>query len=115
MLTLSELIGKFGANGVIRIDAGNGCAGPVWCAWDDDLAGEIGGHEMSQVDPDGRAYDDDDNERTYRQEAAYVVGDYDSDEMCASRWIHGGNGYICTGLFFSHKNKQEGKNETRLY
>ena len=99
MLTLSDLIDKFGANGVIRIDAGNGCAGPMWCAWDDDLAGEIGGLEMSSVDPDGRAYEDGDNERTYKQEAIYVIGDYDSDEMYASRWIHGGNGYMYRFIF----------------
>lgn len=99
MLTLSGLIDQFGANGVIRIDAGNGSAGPMWCAWDDDLAGEIGCLEMSKVDPDDRAYDDDDNARTYKQEAVYVIGDYDSDEMYASRWIHGGNGYMYRFIF----------------
>lgn len=99
MLTLSDLIDQFGANGVIRIDAGNGSAGPMWCAWDDDLAGEIGGLEMSKVDPYDRAYDDDDNERTYKQEAVYVIGDYDSDEMYAARWINGGNGYMYRFIF----------------
>ncbi|NCC05838.1 MAG: XRE family transcriptional regulator [Proteobacteria bacterium] len=99
VLTLSNLIDQYGANGVIRIDEGNGCAGPMWCAWDDDLAGEIGGMEVSQVDPDSRAYDDGDNDRTYRQEAVHVIGDYDGDDMYASRWINGGNGYRYRFIF----------------
>lgn len=54
---LRDLIDEFGATGVIRIDAGNGSAGPTWIEWDDNMDIELGDTLMYPVNPSDRAYE----------------------------------------------------------
>lgn len=89
--TLRELMGEYGANGVIRIDAGNGSAGPAWIDWDDEMDQALGDVVMMPANPTDRAYEDNDCNDTIRDEAQYVVSDYDSDEVWASNWIEDDN------------------------
>lgn len=88
--TLRDLINEHGANGVIRIDAGNGSAGPMWADWDDDIDSEYGDIVMHEVDKNYNAYTDGDDNHTssFLQVAHYVVPDYTTDDtMYASDWI----------------------------
>ena len=89
--TLRELIEEYGANGVIRIDAGNGSAGPAWIEWDKEMDQILGGIVMTTADPQGLAYEDADNADTIADEALQVVSDYSCDEMWASDWIEDDN------------------------
>ena len=92
MATLRELVDEFGANGVIMIDAGNGCAGPAWIEWDEEIDAELGDVEMLPVTTDAPAYEDDENEDTILDVAKYVIRDYSTDgEMYASEWIEDDN------------------------
>jgi hypothetical protein len=87
-INLSTLIDRYGANGVIRIDAGNGSAGPVWIEWGDEMKKEIGKIKMIPVNPTDRAYEDGDIDDTIEQEAKRVIPDYSYDPtMYASEWI----------------------------
>ena len=99
--TLLELIEEYGANGVIRIDAGSGSAGPAWIEWDDEMADEIGDVVMHGVNPQDDAYADPDDEYYGRRNpqddtieaiAKLVVRDYSVGEMWASAWITDGDG-----------------------
>ena len=45
-INLATLIDRYGANGVIRIDAGNGSAGPAWIEWDNEIKKEFGKIKM---------------------------------------------------------------------
>ena len=95
MKTLRELVEGFGANGVIRIDDGNGCAGPAWIEWADDIDAELGDVEMFPAKADDRAYEGDDeyaNKDTLETVAKYVIRDYCTDDMFASEWIEDGQG-----------------------
>lgn len=88
-INLSTLIDRYGANGVIRIDAGNGSAGPAWIEWDKEIAKEIGKVKMIPVAATSKAYEDDDDNSTIEHEAKYVIPDYSCDDntMYASEWI----------------------------
>ena len=90
-MILSELVDEYGANGVIRIDEGQGSAGPSWidwCADDTDLMDEIADVEMTEVNPRVKAYPEDSNQTaTYYQVVRYVIPDYETDIMYASDWI----------------------------
>jgi hypothetical protein len=85
--TLRELVEEYGANGCIRIDDGNGSAGPCWLTWDKDLDAKLGDTEMHVVAKSLRAYKDKDNHETIIQIAKFVVANYDTDIMHASDWI----------------------------
>jgi hypothetical protein len=89
--TLRELVNESGANGIIRIDAGNGSAGPMWIGWDDAIDAAIGGTEMLRVNRNYNAYDnggDDNHIQTFYQAARQVVPDYDGKSpLWASDWI----------------------------
>lgn len=74
-MTLRDLVNEYGANGVIRIDAGNGSAGPCFLPWDE-VADDLGDTEMvpiadAALDNDARLVMDDET---------YVV-------IYASDWI----------------------------
>ena len=102
MKTLGELVEEFGANGVIRIDAGNGCAGPAWIEWDDGIDEEMGDIEMFPVNGSDRAYEGDDeyaNKDTIEDVAKYVIRDYSTEEMYASEWVDDGDGYWFRVIF----------------
>ena len=78
MATLRTLIEEFGANGCVREDRGNGCAGPVWVREDD-----LGDTEMTLIDV-----------AEYRDAvAAYKTIMQAEMPFYASAWIDGGNGY----------------------
>lgn len=49
--TLRQLVAEYGANEVLRIDAGNGCAGTMWLDWDTDLDDQLGDTPMSLASP----------------------------------------------------------------
>jgi hypothetical protein len=52
MEKLGKLINELGANGVVRIDEGNGSAGPTWCDWGDDMQKKYGSVVMMPVTDD---------------------------------------------------------------
>ena len=81
MATLRNLIEEFGANGCVREDRGNGCAGPVWVREDD--LGELDATEMTAIDVT------EDREAV----AAYQAVMQAEMPFYASAWIDGGNGY----------------------
>jgi hypothetical protein len=83
--TLRDLIDQSGANGVIRIDDGNGSAGPMWIDWDEEMSELLGDTEMLSVNHNYRAYPD--QATTYAQAARHVIPDYAITEMHASAWI----------------------------
>jgi len=88
MTTLRELVEEFGANGVIRIDAGNGSAGPAWIEWTEEDAEELGDTEMTLVAGDARAYEDDSGHQdTVAEVAKHIIAGYSSDELYVSEWI----------------------------
>ena len=92
MTTLSNLINKYGGNGYIRIDDGNGSAGPSWIEWDEDITAEYGDTEMAEVEKNTLAYGDTEREETLIQVATYVIPDYTTDElMFVSDWIEDDN------------------------
>jgi hypothetical protein len=92
--TLRDLVDEFGANGVIRIDDGQGSAGPVWIEWDEMIDTDLGGTKMYPAKVSDRAYDDDNSSaKTLEDVAKYIIRDYSTDELYASEWIDGGNGY----------------------
>ncbi len=95
MKTLRELVEEFGANGVIRIDDGNGCAGPAWIEWADDIDAALGDVEMFPATGSDRAYEGDgeySSKDTLETVAKYVIRDYSTEEMYASEWIGAGEG-----------------------
>lgn len=85
--TLRDLINEHGANGVIRIDDGNGSAGPMWVDWDDDTDAMLGDTEMTLTPSNTLAYNDPDNSETIADEADYVSPGYDDVTMYVSDWI----------------------------
>jgi len=88
-ITLQDLIDEHGATGVIRIDAGNGSAGPVWVEWDDDTARDMGDVEMTRVAATDPAYEDADVTDTILDAMRDVLGkEHDGGgEIYASEWI----------------------------
>lgn len=74
--TLRELVDEYGANGVIRIDAGNGSAGPMWIEWDDETDEQIGDVEMIPV-----------NDPEMDSDARLVMDDPTYHAEYASEWI----------------------------
>lgn len=89
-INLSTLIDRYGANGVIRIDAGNGSAGPAWIEWDKEIAKKIGKIKMIPQNRNINAYQATDNQsQSLLQVARYVISDYscDNNTMYASEWI----------------------------
>jgi hypothetical protein len=98
--TLRDLVEEFGGNGVIRIDDGQGSAGPAWLEWDEALDKALGEPEMHPAKITDRAYDsDNDSTKTLEDIAKYVVRDYSTDEMYASDWLDGDEGYFYRLVF----------------
>ena len=91
-INLSTLIDRYGANGVIRIDAGNGSAGPAWIEWDDEIKKEFGKIKMLPINKNHNVYSDggdDNHSQSALNVAKYVIRDYSCDDntMYASEWI----------------------------
>lgn len=89
MATLRELIQERGATGCIRIDAGNGCAGPVWIDWDIEMDGTLGDIKMTMCKSTDKAYEEKENKETLIGVAKSIVSDYASDAIYASNWLMG--------------------------
>jgi len=91
-INLATLIDRYGANGVIRIDAGNGSAGPAWIEWDDEIKKEFGNIKMLPINKNHNVYSgggDDNHSQSALNVAKYVIRDYSCDDntMYASEWI----------------------------
>jgi len=90
-ITLRELIDQYGANGVIRIDAGNGSAGPAWIDWEEDIDNLIGGTIMSKENKNKNAYQEDcEIKQSLLQVVKHVIHDYavdDDNTLYVSAWI----------------------------
>jgi hypothetical protein len=90
-INLSTLIDRYGANGVIRIDAGNGSAGPAWIEWDDEIKKEFGNIKMLPINKNHNVYSgggDDNHSQSALNVARHVIRDYSCDNtMYASAWI----------------------------
>ena len=101
--TLRELVDDAGANGFILIDDGNGSAGPGWIDWSDEIDAVYGNTIMMQANTTDKAYEQNndgyDSDKTVGDVAKYVVRDYSTDEMYASDWIAGDNGYTYRIIF----------------
>jgi len=78
MKTVRYLMEESGGNGIIRIDAGNGSAGPVWLDWED-CKDDIGHIAMTPVNGD----------ETLNAIARDVLNQPDYDVTYASDWIVG--------------------------
>jgi len=87
-LTLRQLIDKLDARGLVRIDDGNGSAGPLWIAWDDDVDQLLGDVVMHPVRHDDKAYEGN-KEGSTKEVCLTVATDYWSSIMYASDWIDG--------------------------
>ena len=81
-MKLKDIIDEYQANGFISSDAGNGCSGPKWVAWDDDIAAEYGNIEMEKG---VTAYD--------IMNARMVMNDSKFRPEYRSEWIEQENGY----------------------
>lgn len=91
-INLATLIDRYGANGVIRIDAGNGSAGPAWIEWDDEIKKEFGNIKMLPINKNHNVYSgggDDNHSQSALNVAKYVIRDYSCDDntMYTSAWI----------------------------
>jgi len=89
-INLATLIDRYGATGVIRIDAGNGSAGPAWIEWDDEIKKEFGKIKMLPINTHQNVYSDggDDNQsQSALNVARHVIRDYSCNTMYASAWI----------------------------
>lgn len=91
-INLSTLIDRYGANGVIRIDAGNGSAGPAWIEWDNETKKEFGKIKMLPINKNHNVYSgggDDNHSQSALNVAKHVIRDYSCDDntMYASEWI----------------------------
>lgn len=101
--TLRELVDDAGANGIIIIDDGNGSAGPNWSDWSDEIDAAYGDVVMTPAKANDLAYvqngDGYDSSKTIGDVAKYVVRDYSIEDMWASEWIAGDNGYSYRIIF----------------
>lgn len=91
-INLSTLIDRYGANGFIRIDAGNGSAGPAWIEWDNKINKEFGKIKMLPINKNHNVYSDggdDNHSQSALNVAKHVIRDYSCDDntMYASEWI----------------------------
>jgi hypothetical protein len=86
-MTLRELVNEYGANGVIRIDAGNGCGGPTWVDWDKDADRDLGDIDMIEHKSSDAAYEEDGHSETLMEAAEMANPGYESDTIFASSWI----------------------------
>lgn len=93
MTTLSNLMDEYGGNGYIRIDSGNGAAGPSWIEWNSGIEAICGDIEMQEQNDEATAYgeEDDEKETTLLQIVRYVIPDYASDTIFASEWVEDDN------------------------
>lgn len=80
MKTVRDLMEESGANGIIRVDAGNGSAGPMWLDWET-AKDDIGHIAMTPVNGD----------ETLNAIARDVLNQPDYDVTYASDWIGDGH------------------------
>ncbi len=77
MKAVRDLVEEFGANGIIRVDAGNGSAGPMWLDWET-CKDEVGHIEMYPVE-----------DETLNEAARPILGQPDYEVTYASDWVVG--------------------------
>jgi hypothetical protein len=93
-MTVRDLMEEYDGNGFVIIDAGNGCAGPMWMQWYDGVASEYGAIEMFAQAATDPAYPDWASTDTLLDVCHMVIGKhYTSDGLIyASDWIVTGSG-----------------------